>query len=157
IGPAIGGYLGDINIRLPFYVAAGMALINWLYGFLILPESLPKERRAPRFVCAKANPVGSFRLLRSHKDLLGLASVAFLFQLAHNVFPSIFVLYTGHRFGWSIGQIGLMMMATGLVSAIVQFGLVGPAVKKLGERGALIVGLCSAVAGFFCYALAPNG
>jgi MFS transporter, DHA1 family, tetracycline resistance protein len=157
IGPAIGGYLGEISLRLPFYFAAGMALINWLYGFLILPESLPREKRAPRFIWAKANPVGSFRLLRSHKDLIGLAGVGFLFQLAHNVFPSIFVLYTGYRFGWTPGEVGLMLMATGLSSAIVQFTLVGPAVKKLGERGALLVGLMSAVAGFFCYALAPNG
>jgi DHA1 family tetracycline resistance protein-like MFS transporter len=127
IGPAIGGFLGDIDLRLPFYFAAGMALINWMYGYLILPESLPPERRAPRFVWAKANPVGSFRLLRSHKDLIGLAGVGFLFQLAHNVFPSIFVLYTGDRFGWSPGDIGLMLMATGLTSAAVQFLLVGPA------------------------------
>lgn len=156
IGPAIGGYLGEFDLRLPFIVSAGLALVNWLYGFLILPESLPPERRAAKFEWKRANPVGSLQLLRSHQDLLGLASVIFLFQLAHNVFPSIFVLYTGYRFGWTPENVGLMMMATGLASAVVQFGLVRPAVKKLGERGALMVGLVFGIAGFCIYGLAST-
>ena len=154
IGPALGGYLGEINLRLPFYVAAGLALLNWLYGFLILPESLPPERRAKKFEWRRANPLGSLRLLLSHKDLIGLASVTFIYQLAHNVFPSIFVLYTGYRFGWSPQDVGLMMMAVGAASAVVQFGLVRPAVKRLGERGALFVGLLAGIAGFAIYGLA---
>jgi DHA1 family tetracycline resistance protein-like MFS transporter len=156
IGPAIGGFLGDINLRLPFYVSAAMALTNWLYGFFILPESLPKERRAPKFVWAKANPLGSLKLLRSHSELLGFASITALFQLAHNVFPSIFVLYTGHRFGWTPQQVGFMLMGTGLTSAIVQFLLVKPIVQRLGERGALIVGLISGICGFAVYGFATN-
>jgi DHA1 family tetracycline resistance protein-like MFS transporter len=156
LGPVIGGYLAQYNIRLPFYVSAGLALTNWLYGFFILPESLPPERRAPRFNWAKANPFGSFKLLRSHHELFGLSGVSFLFSLAHNVFPSIFVLYTGYRFGWSPAQVSYMLFATGVTSALVQFLVVRPAVKRLGERGALIVGMISAIGGFSVYAIAST-
>ncbi len=156
IGPVIGGLLGDINLRLPFYVAAAMALTNWLYGCFLLPESLPKERRAKTFEWSKANPVGSLRLLRSQPGLLRLAVVNFLFQLAHNVLPAIFVLYTGYRYGWKPTQVGLMLMATGVASIIVQALLVGPIVKKLGERGALVFGLAAGAIGFAIYGLAPT-
>lgn len=156
LGPVIGGKLAQYGIRLPFYVSAGLALTNWLYGFFILPESLPPERRAPRFNWAKANPFGSFKLLRSHHELFGLSGVSFLFSLAHNVFPSIFVLYTGYRFNWTPATVSYMLFATGLTSAIVQFFVVRPAVQRLGERGALLVGLVSAVGGFSVYALAAT-
>lgn len=157
IGPALGGLLGEIDIRLPFYVAAALCLLNWLYGFFVLPESLPVERRLKRFEWKRANPAGSFQLLRTHPELLGLAGVMLLFQLAHNVFPSIFVLYTGYRYGWDTQQIGLMMMVTGIATAIAQGVIIGPAVKKLGERGALLVGLSCAIGGFCIYGLAPTG
>lgn len=157
IGPAIGGALGEIDLRLPFFFAAGIGLINWFYGLLILPESLPPENRVPRFNWRRANPLGSFTLLRSHHDLLGLAGVTFLFQLAHNAFPSIFVLYTGHRFGWSPLETGMVMFVVGAANIVVQATLVGRAVKSWGERGCLIVGLASGVVGFAIYALAPNG
>jgi len=156
LGPAIGGALSHWGLRVPFYASATLALMNWLYGFFVLPESLPKERRAPRFNWAKANPFGSLKLLRSHHELFGLSGVMFLFQMAHNVFPSIFVLYTGWRFGWDPQKVGYMLMATGLTSAVVQFFVVRPAVARLGERGALFVGMVSAVAGFSVYALAPT-
>jgi DHA1 family tetracycline resistance protein-like MFS transporter len=156
IGPAIGGMLGEIDLRLPFMVAAGLALTNWLYGLLVLPESLPPERRVKRFDWRKANPIGSLKLLRSHPELFGLAGVFFLFQLAHNVLPSIFVLYTGYRYGWSPFEVGLMLMATGVANIIVQAGLVGRLVKALGERNALLLGLGCASVGFAIYGLAPT-
>ena len=156
VGPALGGTLGEIDIRLPFLVAAGMALTNWLYGFFILPESLPPEKRESRFVWKKANPVGSLTLLRSHKELLGLASLWFLYHLAHYVLPAIFVLYTGHRYGWSMREVGLMLMVTGLLGIVVQAVLVGPIVKRLGERGALLLGMFCGAAGFTIYGLAPT-
>lgn len=156
VGPAIGGWLGGYNLRWPFYLSAGLALINWLYGFFILPESLPPEKRAPKFQWSKANPVGSLVLLRSKPGLFSLASVYFIFQLAHNAFPSIFVLYVGHRFGWGVRQASLMLVVTGIVSIIVQGAVVGPAVKWLGERRALLVGLACTSTAFFIYALAPS-
>src|SRR5437868_2946429 len=86
-GPALAGVLGDINLRLPFMVAAGLCAVNWLYGFFLLPESLPPERRQTAFNWARANPIGSLKLLKAHQDLLGLATVNFLFFLAQNVLP----------------------------------------------------------------------
>jgi DHA1 family tetracycline resistance protein-like MFS transporter len=156
VGPALGGSLGEIDLRLPFFVAAGLALTNWLYGFFILPESLAPERRIKRFDWRKANPIGSLTLLRSHPDLLGLASLMFLFHMAHYVLPAIFVLYTGHRYGWSMQEVGLMLMITGLLGIVVQAGLVGPVVKRIGERGALLLGLFCGAAGFTIYGLAPT-
>ncbi len=157
IGPAIGGTLAQIDLRLPFIVCAGLALCNWLYGFLILPESLPPERRVKALNWRKANPVGSLRLLASRANLLGLAGVGFLFQLSHNVLPSIFVLYMGYRYGWSPALVGYTLMATGVAGIIVQASLVGPAVKRFGERGVLLIGLVSGAIGFLIYALAPTG
>lgn len=157
LGPVIGGWLGDIDIRLPFYVCAGVALTNWLYGFFVLPESLPVERRIKRFDWKRANPVGSLKLLRSHPDLLGLAGIGFLFQLAHVVLPSIFVLYTGARYHWSMKMIGLSLLGTGIANIIVQATLIGPVVKRIGERGALLAGLLFGATGFCVYALAPTG
>ena len=106
VGPAMGGLLGGIDLRLPFWVSAGLALANGIYGLFVLPESLPKERRC-RFSLSKANPVGTFILLRSHPELLGLAAVIFLYFLAHQVLQSTFVLYTGYRYGWGPSMVGL--------------------------------------------------
>jgi DHA1 family tetracycline resistance protein-like MFS transporter len=157
LGPVIGGWLGDIDIRLPFYVCAGVALTNWLYGYFILPESLPVERRVKRFDWKKANPLGSLKLLRSHPDLLGLATIGFLFQLAHVVLPSVFVLYMGDRYHWSMKLIGLSLLGTGVANIIVQATLIGPVVKRIGEKGALLAGLTFGAAGFIIYAFAPTG
>ena len=157
LGPGLGGFLGQYNLRLPFYFSAALALINWLYGFFILPESLPKALRAPKLNWRKAIPAaGAVGFLRSRRELLGLAGIYQIFQLAHNVFPSIFVLYVGYRFNWGARDSGLMLMATGLVSVVVQVALVGRVVKKVGERGALLIGLGSMAAAFFVYAVAPD-
>ncbi len=157
VGPALGGFLGDIDLRLPFFVAAALTTVNWLYGFFILPESLPPEKRVAKFDWKRANPVGSLSFLRSHNELLGLASIGFLFQLAHTVLPAIFVLYTGYRYGWTPGFMGLTMMATGLAGVIVQTLLVGPVVAKIGERGALLLGAAAGAAGFGIYGMAQTG
>ncbi len=157
IGPALGGGLAEIDLRLPFLVAAGLSLLNWLYGLFVLPESLPPERRTKSFDWRKANPVGSINLLRSHPELAGLATINFLWSIAHNVLPAIFVLYTGYRYGWSPGVIGLTMMLTGALSIVVQALLVGPIVKRLGERGALLLGLCAGAIGMAWYGSASVG
>jgi DHA1 family tetracycline resistance protein-like MFS transporter len=158
LGPGLGGFLGQYSLRLPFYFSAGLALINWLYGFFILPESLPKALRSERLNWRKAIPAaGAIGFLKSKRELLSLAGIYQLFQLSHNVFPSIFVLFVGYRFGWGTRDSGLMLMATGLVSVLVQVALVGRVVKTLGERGALLIGLASATAAFVVYGLAPTG
>ncbi|MET0275033.1 MAG: TCR/Tet family MFS transporter [Phenylobacterium sp.] len=166
IGPVMGGflagefmhqYLGEFALRVPFLVAAGLTGINWLYGLFVLPESLSAERRITRFNWAKANPLGSLAFLRSHADLTGLATVGFLFQLAHTVLPSIFVLYAGYRYNWGSDMVGLTMMLTGILGITVQTLFVGPVVARIGERGALLLGALGGAVGFTLYGLAPNG
>jgi DHA1 family tetracycline resistance protein-like MFS transporter len=156
IGPAIGGALGDINLRLPFWLAAGLAVCNWLYGFFVLPESLPPSRRTESLNWRRANPVGALGFLRERKNLLGLISINVLYLFAHNVFPSIFVLYVGYRFNWGPFAAAAMLIATGLSSIVVQTLVVGRVVKAIGERGALLIGLFSAILAFIAYALAPT-
>jgi DHA1 family tetracycline resistance protein-like MFS transporter len=156
LGPALGGLLGDVDPRLPFWVAAGMTLLNALYGLFVLPESLPAEHRRP-LDWRRANPLGALRLLRSHPELLGLGSVNFLYFLAHQVLPSTFVLYAGHRYGWDARAVGLTMAGVGVCNIAVQAGLVRPAIRKLGERRVLLTGLFFGAAGFLVYGLANTG
>lgn len=156
LGPALGGLLGSIDPRLPFWVAAGLSLANALYGLLILPESLPPEKRRP-FAWRRANPLGSLKLLRSHPELSGLAVVVFLSNLAHAALPATFVLYAGYRYGWDARDVGLVLAVVGVCSAIVQGTLVGAAVRRLGERRVLLTGLSCGAIGFFAYGLAPTG
>jgi DHA1 family tetracycline resistance protein-like MFS transporter len=156
LGPALGGLAGGIDPRLPFWIAAALSLANALYGLFVLPESLPRERRAP-FEWRRANPLGSLALLRSHRELLGLASVYFLGQLAHAVLPSVTVLYMGYRFGWDERAVGLVMAGVGICSIVVQGALIGPVVTRFGERNALVAGLLFGAAGFAIYATATSG
>jgi DHA1 family tetracycline resistance protein-like MFS transporter len=156
LGPALGGLLGSVDPRLPFWVAAGLSLANALYGLFILPESLPPEKRRP-FDWRRANPLGSLRLLRSHPELSGLAVVVFLSNLAHVALPATFVLYAGYRYGWDARDVGLVLASVGICSAIVQGAVVGPAVRRLGERRVLLTGLACGAIGFFAYGLAPTG
>jgi DHA1 family tetracycline resistance protein-like MFS transporter len=156
LGPAIGGLLGHGDPRLPFWVAAGLSLANGFYGLLILPESLPRDRRSP-FSWKRANPVGALNLLRRQPALLGLAAINFLYYLAHQSLPSVFVLYTDYRYGWDQRLMGLTLAGVGVCSMIVQGGLVRPIVAKLGERRTLILGLAAGAIGFAIYGFAPTG
>jgi len=155
-GPAIGGLAGSIDPRLPFWIAAALSLANALYGWLILPESLSTARRMP-FAWRRANPLGSLKLLRSHRELFGLASINFLDALAHAVLPSMGVLYMVYRYGWDERAVGFVMAGVGVCSMVVQGGLIGPAVKQFGERRALLIGLLFGAAGFFVYGIAATG
>ncbi len=156
LGPGIGGLLGSVDPRLPFWIAAGLSLLNALYGWLVLPESLPREQRAG-FSWRRANPFGALKLLRASEGLSGLAAVAFLSNLAHVVFSSTFVLYAGYRYGWDARAIGLTLAGVGVCSALVQGGLVRPFVANFGERAALLVGLSTGIIGFALFGLAPSG
>lgn len=155
-GPALGGWLGAIDPRLPFWGAASLSLLNAGYGFFVLPESLPPDKRTP-FSWTRANPVGSLVLLRSHHELFGLATVAFFGYLAHAVLPSVSVLYMGYRYGWGPASVGLMMAGVGLAAMIVQGGLIRPITAWVGERRTLLIGLICGSVGFSVYGLAPEG
>jgi len=156
LGPALGGLLGDTDPRLPFWVAAGLSFANALYGFLILPESLPAERRSP-WRWKSANPVGALRLLASNRILAGLSLANFFAQLAHVVLPSVFVLYATYRYGWDSKTVGLTLALVGICSMVVQGGAIGPIVKRFGERRALFFGLACGAVGFFIFGAAPTG
>lgn len=156
LGPALGGTLSAIDLRLPFWVAGGLSLANFCYGYFVLPESLPPERRSA-FDWKRANPVGGLIWLARHGKLLGLASVHFLNSLAHFVLPATFALYAGYRYHWSPKEIGLTLMAVGVCSAIVQGGLVRKVVPALGERRTLLLGLLFGAIGFVLYGLAAKG
>jgi MFS transporter, DHA1 family, tetracycline resistance protein len=156
LGPALGGIAGSVDARLPFWIAAGLSLANTLYGLLVLPESLEPNNRAA-FSWRRANPVGALVLLRRHRELTGLASVNFLDALAHAVLPSMGVLYMMYRYGWGESAVGFVMAGIGVCSMVVQGALIGPVVKRFGERNALIAGLAFGVAGFFLYGVAGEG
>ncbi len=147
LGPAVGGLVGNVNPRLAFWAAAAFALLNTLYGLFVLPESLPRERRTPRLEWKRANPVGSLKLLRSHHELWGLTWVNFITYLAHEVFPNIWVIYCIAAFGWSTGSIGLTLALVGTVAAVNQATMIGPVVKRLGERRTLLASLVLAAIG----------
>lgn len=155
IGPALGGLLGDIDPRLPFWAAAALSLLNGFYGLFVLPESLPPERRSG-FSWAKANPIGSFTMLRANPQIFGLAGVKFLNDVAHVVYPATFALFAMHRYGWGSREVGFTLAAVGVASIIVQAGLVGRIVAAIGERRALVLGLFSGVCGFSLYAFASE-
>jgi DHA1 family tetracycline resistance protein-like MFS transporter len=157
IGPLIGGVLGDIDLRLPFWFAAGLALLNFCYGVFVLPESLPPKKRTPRFDWAHANPVGSLVLLRRYPQVFGLAAVVFIANLAHYAHPSVFVLYGDYRYGWGQKEVGYVLALVGVLAIMVNAGLVGPLVAKLGERRTLLLGLSCGAAGFAVEAAASVG
>ncbi len=156
LGPAVGGWLGSIDPHVPFWAAAGLSLLNACYGFFVLPESLPQDKRTA-FAWTRANPVGALALLRSHPQLFGLATVALFGYLAHAVLPNIAVLYMGYRYGWGTAAVGLMLTGVGVATMIVQGGLIRPITARFGERMTLLTGsLCGAL-GFFIYGIAPQG
>ncbi len=146
-GPAVGGWLGMHNPRLPFWVAGVGSLVNFCYGLFVLPESLPVERRQTKLQWKNANPLGALRLLRSHAELFGLATVNFLGYVVHEIYVTVYVLYVIYRFGWNPRMIGISLAVVGIAS-MVSYSLVGPIVARLGERRSLLTGLACATAGF---------
>src|SRR5882762_6739332 len=156
IGPAVGGWLGNRNLRFPFWAAAALSFGNALYGYFVLPESLPPERRA-KSAWHMANPMGALRLLRSNRVLAGLAVVNTLYYLAHFSLPSMWALYTEYRYAWDRRDVGLSLSIVGASAAIVSGFLVGPLVKRFGERRSLLAGLLFGTLGFASLALTTRG
>ncbi|HVZ29919.1 MAG TPA: TCR/Tet family MFS transporter [Asticcacaulis sp.] len=173
VGPSLGGILGggihwswlpaaglgwlefDGNPHYPFFFAAALSLTNFSYGFFVLPESLSAEKRKP-FSFHTANPVGAIKFLSRSAQVLRLSLMYLLMMFAQNVFPTTMVLYADYRFGWGPTQVGLMLAAVGVLSAVVQAGLTGLIVKRIGERGTMYLGLVCGLIAFAGYGLAPN-
>ena len=155
-GPLIGGVLGEWGPRVPFWAAAALGAIAFLYGFFVLPESLRPENRMA-FSWRGANPFGALKLLRRHPELSGLALVNFLLWFAHHLFSAVFVLYAAYRYGWGAFEVGALLAMVGLLDMLVQGVLVGPVVKRWGDRKTMVFGLAGGAAGIACMGLAPTG
>jgi MFS transporter, DHA1 family, tetracycline resistance protein len=155
IGPAIGGLLGEFGPRVPFWVAAGVSLLNFTYGYFVLPETLAPENRRP-FEWARANPIGTFRVFRSYHSVIPLCVVLFIYFFATSVYPAIWPYWGIAKFGWSTAMIGLTLAAFGVIMAGVQGGLTGPGVKLFGEHRLALIGLVTGVIAALGYGLAPS-
>jgi DHA1 family tetracycline resistance protein-like MFS transporter len=153
-GPALGGWLAEFDLRLPFLFAAAVTLVNALYGLFVLPESLRPESRSGSLQLRPLFTFGGFRLLRG--DVGRLAGVSFLNRMGDMIWGSVWVLYCAHRFGWSPSAMGLQILAAGLLGVTVQAWGVGRVVRALGERRTLLLG--AAVSAALAWAaVAPNG
>jgi DHA1 family tetracycline resistance protein-like MFS transporter len=155
-GPAIGGLLGNAGLRLPFLVAAGVTLLNWLYGFCILPESLQPDLRR-RFDWGRSNPLGSLVALKTYPLVLRLSAALFLIHTAQNMLHATWVLYTGYRYQWTPGQVGVSLTIVGVMAALVQGLLARRLIPALGESRALVAGLAISAAAMAGYGWAPTG
>ena len=156
LGPAVGGILGNVNPRLPFWVAGALSLVNGLYGLFVLPESLSREHRSA-FSWKRAIPLGSLRLIRENRVLLGLAAVLILGYLAQQSLQNVYVLYADYRFGWTDRSVGLSLAVVAIFSGMYGAGLVKPVVKRIGERNALTLGLIGGASGYCMFGLSSTG
>ncbi|MFT4176506.1 MAG: TCR/Tet family MFS transporter [Luteolibacter sp.] len=155
-GPAIGGWLGDYGLRVPFLVAAGVTLLNWLYGAFVLPESLAPENRRP-FTWKSVHPLKAISALSRWPLVMGLAGTHFLTMIAGNIYQCLWVLYTGARYGWNSKQVGISLALVGVLTAIVQGGLAGRVIQRIGERRGIYIGLLVMAAAMSGYGSATQG
>ncbi|MGD0142253.1 MAG: TCR/Tet family MFS transporter [Rhizomicrobium sp.] len=156
VGPAIGGMLGEYGSRLPFFVAAGLALANALFGLIVLKESLPADQRRG-FEVWRANPFGAFKSLGRFPMIVGLFAVIVLMRLAHDANPAVWTYYTMLKFHWSPRQVGYSLMAVGAMTAIVFGFLTRIIIPRIGEERAVYIGLACGALGFTGYALSTQG
>lgn len=155
LGPALGGILGDISPRLPFWVAAGFSAAAFFYGLVVLTESLPVERRKP-FAWRTANPVAALRMLAQRRELSSLSFSVFLLTFSHRLFMTVFVLFAGHQHGLSTLQIGALLAFSSVLDLIMQGAVVGPATTRFGNRRTTVVGLAGGGLSFLAMGLAPG-
>jgi len=156
VGPMIGGVVGGISVRLPFFIAGALAMLNFFYGFFVLPESLPVERRRP-FDARKANPFVALSGLARLRGVGMLVTVIALASLAQYILIFTWVLFNTYRFGWGPPQNGASFFVVGATSAVVQGGLLGVLLRRLGERRLVLAGLASSTLAYVGYGLATHG
>jgi DHA1 family tetracycline resistance protein-like MFS transporter len=156
VGPLLGGVLGSVAVRLPFFVAAGLTMANAAWGFFVLPESLATSLRRP-FSWSRANPFGTLAGLGRYPIVLAMTATAFLFNLGQRALESTWVLSTAHRYGWTARDAGVSLAIVGVAAALVQGGLVRRVVPALGERRAFLFAGLVGIATFVGYGLSPSG
>jgi len=154
VGPAIGGVLGELGHRMPFYAAAACSALNLLFGYFFFPETLAPEHRRP-FSMARANPVGSLLAARKLRGVLGLAGVLLLWNIASMVYPATWAFFAIAQYGWSNGMIGLSLALAGISMAIVQATVLGRVIARFRERRTAMIGIAVAAIGYLGYALVP--
>jgi DHA1 family tetracycline resistance protein-like MFS transporter len=156
LGPFLGGVLSEWGTRIPFYAAAGLSILNLIYGIFVLPESLPKEKR--RDISWKdANPIGALTFLKKHKELMGFVSVYFLLNLAGHAVHSTWNFFTMDQFAWTAKQVGYSLAIVGILVATVQGGVIGLVVPKLGDRRSVLIGFGFWTFGMILFSLATEG
>ena len=155
IGPAIGGLLGAFGPRVPFYVAAVISLMNFVFGYFILPETLTRENRRA-FVWSRANPLGTLKIFQQYKQVMPLCILLGMYFFATSVYPATWPFWATAKFGWGPGLIGTTLAAFGLAMAFTQGVLTGPLVKRFGERNLAFVGFIGGVLGAIAFGLAPS-
>jgi DHA1 family tetracycline resistance protein-like MFS transporter len=157
LGPVIGGFVAEgLGPRAPFFAAAALALANVAFGFFALPESLPPERRR-RFEWKRANPFGAFKSLAHLPTVTGLLFAVFLYQVAHDSLPAVWMFYTQLKFGWGPAEVGWSLTFVGVMTVLVMGALTGAVVPRLGERRTITLGFLLMTVGFVAYALVPQG
>ncbi len=156
LGPALGGALGDIGLRAPYYVAAGLNFVNLIYGLFVLPESLPLESRRA-FSLVRSNPFGALRNLAKHPIVIGLTGTIFCGFIAQWMLQSVWALDMQTRFGWSLRAVGVSLMLVGVATALVQGLGIRALLPRLGQRNALLFGLALSTLGHVAFGLASRG
>lgn len=156
LGPIIGGLLGELGTRAPFYAAAALGALNLAFGYFVLPETVTDRIRRP-FSLRRANPFGAFRALGKLDGVRRLIFLIFLYEFAFIVYPATWAYFTKEAFGWSPGKVGASLALFGIGIAIVQGGLIRIALKRLGERGTIIYGLCFNLSAFIVLTMISNG
>lgn len=156
LGPVLGGFLGELGPRVPFFVAAALALGNVLYGLLVLPETLPPEGRRP-FRIGRANPIGAFGQMRAYPFVVGSLVALVFYQIAHDANPSTWTYYTMLKFDWSEREVGYSMGAVGLLLVAVQAGLIQILIDGLGELRTVYFGFAMMAVGYAGFAFSTSG
>ncbi|MEQ8952850.1 MAG: MFS transporter, partial [Gammaproteobacteria bacterium] len=156
LGPVIGGFLGEYGARVPFYAAAALAMINVVYGYFVMGETLSPENRRP-FNLRRANPIGAVTQIKRYPIVIGLASAYFLYMIGHFSLPSTWTFYTIEKFDWSESQIGLSLGFAGVFMILVQAVLIRWAIPAFGAFYTGIIGMLAMIIGFCGYAFATSG
>lgn len=155
-GPVLGGMLGEIGPRAPFFAAAGLATLNVIYGYFVLPETLPEDQRR-EFDIKRANPVGALLRIRQYPIFMGLALTILLYQIGHHAYPATWSFYTMEKFSWSEAEVGYSLGFVGLLMAIVQGGLIRWVIPRIGSVRAALLGFVAAAVAYIGIATAGSG